>query len=461
MRVSGAVLALELVLTTAMKTVETFESLRSALREKEEVVVLTSDATVRTTLFVNNHNVSLSSSGGNWLDGLDGAQLLVITGESDVLLEDLGFRRGFSSGSGGAVSILGGATVEIVRCTITSSSADVGGAVYVSTSTLTLVESAISSNAARFGGAVYSSESTVEVADSTLSSNDGGALVATQSSHVDCKRSVFEENRKAQKGGAAIHVAKTSVVTASECVFRSNAAGGAPFDQDRNTLAVGGHVALDASTAALTKSIFEAGTADKGGAVAVTAGSSLTTAGCTFTKNAAQLGGAIAVEDHGDWTDTGSAIVDNSADMEGGGAYVTAESTFSSKHTKFSNNFPDQSFAFLMPPGAAPTDFRRGRRILSLLAAEDDQQQQQQQQRLSSSSHQSRSSSHQSLSPSRRRRRKLLFFGASSEEDSLENIQLTIFFLASLLVWLAIFGIARLAKATKRRSSPPQDPGLI
>ena len=339
-----------------MKTVGSFEGMKAALRERQEVIVMSGHMEAMSTLFLS-YNVSLSSESRKMyaLDGRGSSQLLVVTGDSDVLLEDLSLRGGFSSGGGGALSILGGATVEIVRCTITTSVADIGGGVYVSLSALTLRETVFSSNSARSGAALYASESTVTITDSTFTQNkakrDGGGAVLLRSSHADMKRSTFESNSASYRGGA-VRAERETVLTAFECLFRQNLAFA---ESGTSRPAAGGALAVDSgSTCGLTKSVFEHCSADQGGAVSLDGKSSLATFGCSFTKNSAQLGGAIAIEDAGQWTDSGSTIAENRADMEGGGAYLTADSTFTSKHTQLSKNSPDESF--VMSTLAAPHD---------------------------------------------------------------------------------------------------------
>ena len=347
----------------AMRTVDTFAALSSALRE-EEVVVLAKDVVVEGTLFVSHLNLSLS--GPSTLDGEGLTQLVVVTGESDVLFEDLEFRGGYSPGSGGALSILGGATVELVRCTITASQADVGGAVYVSSSILSIQESVLSTNTARSGAGIYASDSTVTIADSTIAMNiatsssfdDGGAFVFLRS-HGDFKTTTFEKNHAGR--GAAV-AARATVLTAFECIFRHNKV--TTTSEEATTPAMGGAIALASdSTCGLTKSIFHDQHADNGGAV-FSSKSTLATFGCTFSRNNAQIGGAIALDDDADWSDAGSNIVDNTADMEGGGAYFAKGCTFLSKRTHFATNSPDQTFAFQSIPVSPKAGLRQRRRLL-------------------------------------------------------------------------------------------------
>eukprot|EP00633_Aureoumbra_lagunensis_P000394 CAMPEP_0197297918 /NCGR_PEP_ID=MMETSP0890-20130614/42302_1 /TAXON_ID=44058 ORGANISM="Aureoumbra lagunensis, Strain CCMP1510" /NCGR_SAMPLE_ID=MMETSP0890 /ASSEMBLY_ACC=CAM_ASM_000533 /LENGTH=340 /DNA_ID=CAMNT_0042775323 /DNA_START=308 /DNA_END=1333 /DNA_ORIENTATION=- len=255
---------------------------------------------------------------------------MVVTGEGDVLLEDLEFKNGYTEGSGGALTVLGGATVDIVRCTFTSSHADIGGAIFVSSSNLNVLESIFSSNNARAGSAIYASFGVVKITDSTISNskaiNDGGAIVL-KSSHGDISRSTFQANEAVN--GGCIAAMQESVLTVDESVFKKNKAS------------LGAAIFISKSTGGLTKSVFENGKADQGGAVAVE-GASITTSSCTFRKNTAQLGGAVWF-DGGDWVEEFSSIFENVAEMMGGGLFL-GNVGFKSTETLLRDNVPEQTY---------------------------------------------------------------------------------------------------------------------
>ena len=289
---------------------------------------------VPSTLFLDDANISLSAiRGTRRLEG-KGVQMFVISGDSDILIENLELQGG-SADSGGALSIHGGARVEFVRCTIRSCTAQLGGAVFVSLSILRAVETSFFANSAAVsGGAVYATDAVVTMSDCLFTknsaSNNGGAFVATRRSHADLQYSEFHNNSAATHGGA-IAVSEESVFTAVYSTFSRNSAN-AP----NGTQSSGGAIALDSdATCGLTLSRFDSQVADQGGAIAVRT-SSLRTFACNFTNNSAHLGAAVAAFQNADWIDSvvlnvrnsSSTFLLNRAELCCGYFYLAPDSSF-------------------------------------------------------------------------------------------------------------------------------------
>mmetsp|Transcript_1545 Transcript_1545/g.2058 ORF Transcript_1545/g.2058 Transcript_1545/m.2058 type:complete len:341 (-) Transcript_1545:294-1316(-) len=317
--------------SVSMRTIDTYESFKVSLRDREEVLVVSEDMKVPSTIFIG-HNTSISSENRKRysFDGDCNNQIMIVTGECDVLLEDLEFKNGYTDGSGGGLSILGGAKVTLVRCIFTSSHADTGGAVYISSSDLIITDSILSFNSARDGSAIYASFGIVKLLDTTIKNNNAshnGGGIMLKSSHCDSKYSRFQSN-SAMSGGA-FAIEQDSVLTSDENFFEQNVA------------LIGGAIFLTESTSGIMKSIFKNGEAEQGGAIAAR-GSSLYTLSCNFRNNTAQLGGALWY-DSGDWIDELSVLTENSADMMGGGIFL-GQVVYNSTGTFLSNNEPESIF---------------------------------------------------------------------------------------------------------------------
>lgn len=352
--------ALVAIVVDAMATVSTVEEIKTS---QEEVVVLSCNMIATSTIFVAT-NASFSSDGGNSfsIDGDDLTQIMVVTGTADVLIEDIVMLRGVSSGSGAALTVLGGAAVELIRCTFKSNRADTGGAIYASRSTLVITDTVFAANSARDGGAIYVAESKLSIFDcffeKNRADNDGGAVVA-RTSNAAIERSTLVSNAAVGAGGAVIACSSTLLV-ATDCTFRGNKA----VSPEPAIIAKGGAVAGSESKLFLTRSRFDANSAEQGGAISNVL-CTMSTSELKVKKNTAHLGGGVSLQ-QGDWSDVGSSIYNNNADMEGGGIYSSRDGRFTPKDTVVVNNEPDDSYASATGRRRALGDTaqRRRRRLL-------------------------------------------------------------------------------------------------
>jgi hypothetical protein len=153
-----------------------------------ELVVNTWNLSIHPLVTVQNPNARATISGGNHFrvfefypaSGAPEIDNLDITGGNGVAGNSVPMGESFYNGQGGA--ILNWASLNIMNCTFTHNSAEMGGAIFNSGAghNLTIGGSTLSGNSAQDGGGIYNYFSDAELSYCTLKGNsaagDGGAL---------------------------------------------------------------------------------------------------------------------------------------------------------------------------------------------------------------------------------------------------------------------------------------------
>jgi len=210
---------------------------------------------------------------------------------------------------GGAATFGSGARPTLMRCRVSGSSADTGGAIvsYDTDTLVTLIDSDFSGNRATGeGGALaVQYDSAAELTGCHFEGNHalfGGALTCRGGAHVAVSKTLFSSNQADSAGGAVL-VIDWGTATLTACGLSDNFArdnGGALWvsDSSTDTQITGCYFARNA-------------TASGGGAVHGRDGAPLHIQACTFTGNSAWEGGAIYVCCDAQLTVSGAYLTDN------------------------------------------------------------------------------------------------------------------------------------------------------
>lgn len=117
-------------------------------------------------------NKSLSIEGnGHYLDALSGSRILNFKFASDIVLHNITFKNGFSSGNGGAVYLSKSTNISFVNCNFINNSAISGGAVFSDYSNVQFVNCSFINNSAQVAGAVFVEYSVTDFKDSMFINN--------------------------------------------------------------------------------------------------------------------------------------------------------------------------------------------------------------------------------------------------------------------------------------------------
>ncbi|MDP2306157.1 MAG: hypothetical protein Q8P18_09015 [Pseudomonadota bacterium] len=179
--------------------------------------------------------------------------------------------------TGGGHLYASGSEVDCARCTFSDGTAGSGAGVYLLGTTVTLAGGDVYRNVATTnGGGIYAGRSS----SLTLASVDveenaaafGGGVLLSGASTADAAHSVFSGNTA--QGGGGLYLDE-STFSGRNTLFRGNVA----------TSSNGGAIALDASTADVSASVFAANDGFSGGAVHVNDASTATFTNVTMTEN--------------------------------------------------------------------------------------------------------------------------------------------------------------------------------
>ena len=216
-------------------------------------------------------------------------------------------------GKSGKVNLYGG--------TIRNNSAESGGAIFVrGAGTVNFCGGTVSENTAtNSGGVLYmEGEGTVTLSGSNIQKNSadrGGAIYMNQSGKVELTGGTINEN-KASTDGGAVYIKDGTVTLSGATVSKNEAKWGAAVYVNN-----GGSAALSGGA------ISENNASEQGGAVFLRNGGNVTLSGTEITGNKAYKGGAIYVNQGGVIELSGSKVEDNQADWDGGGIYLTENTT--------------------------------------------------------------------------------------------------------------------------------------
>lgn len=248
-----------LTLTSAIE-VGNFNELRNALGAQTAEIVLTQNITATTELTIAANFAIKSAEGETFtIDG--GGAVPLFRVDANARFESVVLRSGNALGSGGALYVKYGASVDALWVNFEGNIAgDAGGAVYVRGASYTSTECKYVGNwAGSKGGAVYT---------------DGGSHTATQCDYV--------ENFAGIDGGAVY--SRGDWHNATKCNYVRNSAGDA-----------GGAVFIYRDFVTAVDCIYEDNTAIEGSAVCMLDPGSIQTAiNCSYKHNNATVeGGAI------------------------------------------------------------------------------------------------------------------------------------------------------------------------
>lgn len=233
------------------------------------------DSNLFNGIVIKNKNITIEGNGHS-IDGLNTTRIFSIT-SSNVVVNNLTFVNGRSSGDGGAILSSEG-FISINNCNFTNNTAASGGAIS-SNSDMNIFNSEFRNNTITsyaFGGAVDIRYSKVNIFNSSFISNVGyrGGAIYNIHSSLNCTSTKFWHNKASCFAGA---------------VYTSN--GQSNFINCsflRNYGRFGGAVSGEKSN--IVNSSFTGNSAYFGGAVSC---ENINISGSTFVGNIANIGGAI------------------------------------------------------------------------------------------------------------------------------------------------------------------------
>lgn len=315
----------------------TYDELAEAItRFEDDVLILANDIDMNGTITVSrNLSISTSTSGPFALDAQHSQRVFTVHAGGDLLLEDIIIKNAVSETTGGAILVLDGA-LELVRCTILSSSAAEGGAIFASRASIRLSESHFLSNHAVSGGALLMSDSALFLSACSFRQNyaerDGGAL-ALRTSTCRAESCHLEDNAALTGGGIA--VTSRGHLSTFECHFKKNRA----TSTSKDVMSQGGALFMSDCEGIIQGGDFMQNRADQGGAIA-TQSTALSTTTVTFLQNSAQYGGAMTLN-LTQLTDDRSRVQMNSAELMGGGIYLLNKAILNAADSIVEDNVPD------------------------------------------------------------------------------------------------------------------------
>ena len=201
--------------------------------------------TFNATTFATAQTITLTSGqlviSSNVVVQGTGAQLLTLSGNAAsrvfninsgaiVRLSDLTATNGSTTSWGGAINVVGGSNVTLLRSTVSGSTSQLnGGGIYVSGSTLNVVSSTISGNTATTigGGAISTgtavASETIYLLNSTVTGNSapsGGAMFFGTNPTVSISNCTITRNTTTGSGGSVAHA--SAVLTVSNSIIGGN-----------------------------------------------------------------------------------------------------------------------------------------------------------------------------------------------------------------------------------------------
>ena len=233
---------------------------------------------------------------------------------ASTVLENLVVRNG-SANSGGGMYVSGSPTIR--NCVFTDNSAVLGGGVHCYLGRPSLSECRFTSNiTTQNGGGMWNENGTANLTNCSFEGNvaggDGGAMW-NESGTTNLTSCSFEENVAGGDGGAMCYPG-SSAPFVQGCVFTSNAATGR-----------GGAINISNNGfGVVTECTFEENSALLGGALAQDRGT-VAVSGSMATGNVAGAFGGFAFVDGGELNVVQSTISENVATGFAGGVYATTD----------------------------------------------------------------------------------------------------------------------------------------
>lgn len=335
--------------TTAPPTVDitslTIQHGTDAATDSGGGAILITNATVTLSNCIINNNVAQNFGGGVAIDN-DGQIVqfagCTITGNSTSAVD---------TGEGGGIFASSGSTVSLTDCSMTANLSASGGGIYAQTPT-DVNDCSISGNTANagMGGAIYIDTSgTLALTDGAVTGNDaasggGGIFNADDSGASFVTDCLISENSTTGDGGG---IENNGALTAEECTISNNSAingGGIASETSDLTSAI---------SLTMTTLTGNSATGDGGGLINL-GGATLNQ--CILTNNAAFNGGGAASEQlfGSIFTLSACTAAGNAAGGDGGGVYVTTNSTFTNC-TLFGNMAASAGGGLSNEQGSVPT----------------------------------------------------------------------------------------------------------
>ena len=229
-------------------------------------------------------------------------------------------------------NIAKGVTLTLINLTLTSGTANNGGAIY-NNGTLTVVNCTILNNTSiNQGGAIYNNYGTITLNNTTIQNNtaknQGGAIYNRGT--ITINNSTIQNNSAAFYGGA---ISNTQTITINNCILQNNSAtyGGVIYNYgtttidsstiQNNTAINQGGVVYNSGTLTINNSTLQNNSAHDGGTIYSYAIVTITNS--ILKNNTAYDGGAIY--NSGAIEITSSTLKNNTATSHGGAIYNTGQ----------------------------------------------------------------------------------------------------------------------------------------
>ena len=211
--------------STTVKIIDTFASLQEIIDNAQEGSTINLDhnytcdngqsITINKTITINGN--------GYEINGDNLATIFHITGRN-IVLDNITFVNGYSTGNGGAIYVDNQATATITNTIITNNKANFGAAIYVDNqATATITNTILTNNTAnRLGGAIYN-YGTTTITDTIFTNNQANFGAAIRNSGSLTITDTTFTNNKAKYSGGAIYNDETATI--SKATFTKNTAG--------------------------------------------------------------------------------------------------------------------------------------------------------------------------------------------------------------------------------------------
>lgn len=192
------------------------------------------------------------------LDGTGRATLLAIAGSGELTVEDMTLLGGAGE-RGGALRVETGGRLVARRIVVRASTAQWGGAIYLTGGTVVCEVCRFDQNSAEGGGAIFAAAGTLTISRSHFNSNRaeaGGGLLIGPAAAAALRSTILEDNQARHGAGAYVQ----GTLHAVNSLWRRNHAagrGGGLFNDDGDTVLE--HTAWLDNTAALGGSLAGVG----------------------------------------------------------------------------------------------------------------------------------------------------------------------------------------------------------
>ncbi len=187
-----------------------------------DIVKITGDIVIASQITISGKTITIDGQGfeisvprpglddmGRYNSSPSTYRVMQVTGASNITVNDITLKGGFTSLSGGAIAVDSGSTLRLNNSIVTSSVASSGGGIQIA-GVLFMKKSFVRRNAASYGGGIlvsgsgraYIEESTMIENRSTSPSGGGGAAECQSGSVLYFNNSTLSNNQSTEIGGA-------------------------------------------------------------------------------------------------------------------------------------------------------------------------------------------------------------------------------------------------------------------